>query len=107
MSINDYLSPDGLYRQGLQHFNRGEWQAAIDAFGQLQAGGHAYPGVDELLADARLKARIESAEPPLFKAPPRTPRLVRALLLLIVVLLGVGGVEVYMLLPSAPAPTAA
>ena len=107
MSLNDYLIPDGLFRQGLQHFNRGEWEGAIDAFAGLQASGNQYPGVAELLADARIKQQIESAEPPLFMAPPRSPKLLRALLTVAVCLVLVAGFQIYLLLPSTPPPTAA
>jgi Ca-activated chloride channel homolog len=105
--MNDYLSPDGLYRQGIHHFNRGEWHDAINVFTQLQAAGYAHSGVAELLADARLKQQIESAPTPLFRAPPRSPKLLRVLLAAIVVLVFIAGIEVYLLLPPAPAPAMA
>ncbi len=107
MPINDYLSPDGLYRQGLQHFNRGEWQDAIDAFGQVETAGAAYPDVAELVADARLKLRLESAEPPAPMAPPRGPLLMRVMLTALLCLLLVAGFEVLTLVKSAQPAVAA
>lgn len=107
MSISDFFDPDTLYRQGLQSFNRGEWQTAITAFTSLQAHGARYPGVEELLADARLKARMASAEPPVPVARPRGPLLRRGLMAAVVVLLCVVGFQLTAMARSAPAPVAA
>ena len=85
--MSEHISPDGLYRQGLSHFNRGAWQEAIDAFSRLQTSGHDYPGVAELIADARFKQQIESAEAPSFMAPPRVRKLPRVLVLALLCLL--------------------
>ena len=107
MSTSDFFDPETLYRQGLQHFNRANWQGAIAAFTEIQANGAPYPGVEDLLADARLKAQMASAEAPMPLAPPRGPLLRRTLLATMVLLMAIGGYQLLSLLPSTPVPTAA
>jgi hypothetical protein len=91
MRPSGHLSPDELYQLGLQHFNKGEWQAASEAFAELVAVSDLYPGVEELLADARLKAQFEGSEQPTAKAPPQRRFLAPFLILLGVLLLGLIG----------------
>lgn len=88
MRPSGHLSPDELYQQGLQHFNKGEWHAASVAFAELVAVSDLYPGVEELLADARLKAQFEGSDQPVAKAPPQRRLLMPLLILLGVVVLG-------------------
>ena len=64
MSTISQLTPDELYQRGLQHFHRAEWHDAITAFTELQASGEAFPGVEDLIADARVKLIFESVTPP-------------------------------------------
>jgi hypothetical protein len=67
------LSAEHLYQQGLEHFRRAEWRAAIERFTALQALGDHYPEVDELLADAEIKLRFAEIAQPAAMAPPRRP----------------------------------
>jgi hypothetical protein len=91
MRPSGHLSPDELYQQGLQHFNKGEWHAASVAFAELVAVSDLYPGVEELLADARLKAQFEVSDLPVAKAPPQRRFMLPLLILLGVLLVGFVG----------------
>lgn len=91
MRPSGHLSPDELYQQGLQHFNKGEWHAASVAFAELVAVSDLYPGVEELLADARLKAQFEGSDQPVAKAPPQRRFLMPLLIALGIVVLGLVG----------------
>ncbi|HEX6288176.1 MAG TPA: vWA domain-containing protein [Herpetosiphonaceae bacterium] len=88
MPSYDHLSPEQLYRQGLQQYNRADWQGAIASFTELQAASDQYPDVEDLLANARLKLQFSGSELPPALPPPRAvvrPILVIAALLLVTV----------------------
>jgi hypothetical protein len=90
MALHDFLQGD-LYQQGLAQFNRGEWAAAIQSFTELQASGDAYPDVDGLIADARLKLQFEGSDVPVALAPPRPSMLLPMLMVAALALLVAGG----------------
>lgn len=104
-------NPEELYRQGLQQYNRADWQGAIISFTSLQNISDQYPEVEDLLADARLKFQFSDAELPPALPPPRRSR-VLPLLALIAALLIIGG-SVYAvyawnappIVAAAPTPT--
>lgn len=78
-----------LYQQGLEHFKRAEWSAAIESFEALQALDDGYPEVVELLAAARLKQSLTAGDQPTARAvPPRRllPVLAGLVALLLIVL---------------------
>src|SRR5919202_6232687 len=104
--MNDQLTLDELYQQGLQHYNRGEWQAAVAALTEVQAAGLQDPHVERLLADARFKQQLDGVEPPVPLAPP-TPRIMRILVAAALILLVIAAIEVAMLVMPRPPPTAA
>src|SRR5919202_4176483 len=104
--MNDQLTLDELYQQGLQHYNRGEWQAAVAALTEVQAAGLQDPHVERLLADARFKQQLDGVEPPVPLAPP-TPRIMRILVAAALILLVIAAVEIAMLVMHKPSPTAA
>ncbi|HSH81924.1 MAG TPA: VWA domain-containing protein, partial [Herpetosiphonaceae bacterium] len=106
MSTGYHPSPDELYSQGLQHFNRGEWEAAISSFTELQELSDRYPGVNDLLADAQLKLRLADTEMPAAKPPPRRPIWVPLLAILALCLVAGGGYTVYSQI-NTPVPTPA
>lgn len=83
-------SPEQLYRQGLQQYNRADWQGAIISFTSLQNISDQYPEVEELLADARLKFQFSDVELPPAQLPPRRS-LVLPLIVIIAALLIFGG----------------
>lgn len=103
--------PEELYRQGLQQYNRADWQGAIISFTALQNISDQYPEVEDLLDDARLKFQFSDAELPPALPPPRRS-LVLPLLLTISALLIIGG-SVYAfyawstqpIVAAAPTPT--
>ena len=108
MHTSSNASPDVLYRQGLYHFNRGEWQAAIAAFTELQAASDEYPDADVLLGDARLKLQFEGAAQPMAMAPPRRSLMLPALMVVALCLLSAAGYfGVQLLGRPAPAPVMA
>lgn len=104
-------NPEELYRQGLQQYNRADWQGAIISFTTLQNISDQYPEVEDLLADARLKFQFSDADLPPALPPPRRS-LMLPLLAVIVALLIVGG-SVYAfyawnaqpIVAAAPTPT--
>ncbi|HMO57619.1 MAG TPA: VWA domain-containing protein [Roseiflexaceae bacterium] len=66
---------DLLYAEALEHFREARWEVAIAAFTQLQQqAGNAYPEVEGLLADARLKLEITRGGVPAAVPPPRPKR---------------------------------
>ncbi len=106
MSTGYHPSPDELYSQGLVHFNRGEWEAAISSFTELQSLSDRYPGVNDLLADAQFKLKLADTEMPAAKPPPRRPILVPLLAILALCLVVAAGYSVYSWVGS-PVPTPA
>lgn len=102
------LGSEQLYQQGLRHFVRGEWQAAIDTLSQLQDSPDLYPDIDDLVSDARLKLRFEGMDKPTAMAPPRRSVLLPILAGLAVCLALLAGFAFYQLRTPAPvaeAPT--
>ncbi len=71
MPAYEDVSPEQLYRQGLQQYQRADWQTAIISFSDLQAISDQYPDVEDLLANARLKLQFSGADLPLALPPPR------------------------------------
>lgn len=71
MNDAQFNLPEELYARGLAHYRAGEWRAASDMFTQLQALSNAYPEVESLLADAKLKIEIERTEAPEGVLPPK------------------------------------
>lgn len=71
MNDAQFNLPEELYVRGLAHYRAGEWRAASDMFTQLQALSNAYPEVESLLADAKLKIEIERTEAPEGVLPPK------------------------------------
>jgi len=102
MTQHNQFSPDEYHRQGLEHFRRGEWQAAIAAFTKLQEAGESYPGTEELLADARFKLHLDGAEAPRPRRAPWGPLLRRALVALLVCLIAIPGIGGWMLVRPEP-----
>lgn len=101
MVTDGHPRPDELYRQGLLHFREGEWQAAIDAFDELQAAGALDADGEQLLADARFKLQLESVEEPAALPPPRRPILLRVVAIVGVLLVLAAAYQMYPLAVSA------
>ncbi len=108
MYSNQPFGLQDLYQQGLRHFARGEWQAAIDTLSQLQDSTDLYPDIDDLIADARLKLSFEGVDKPSAIAPPRRPVLLPIVAGLTLCLALLAAFGIYQLRTPAPvveAPT--
>lgn len=101
------LSPEELYTQGLQQFNRADWRGAIASFTQLQAISDQYPDVDALLADAQLKLQFEGAAQPGALPPPRRSLLVPLLAVFALLSVAGGAFGFYYVYASPPPPVVA
>lgn len=107
MTINEKYDLEGLYHQGLQHFNRGEWAAAISLFTELRSVTDQYPQIDELVADARLKQQLMGTDQPIPLAPPKRSVFTPILVVLALCMLGGGGFIVAQALNKPAPPVAA
>ncbi|MDP9416232.1 MAG: hypothetical protein M3Q08_19495, partial [Pseudomonadota bacterium] len=107
MHMYDDLGPDELYRKGLKHFNRREWQLAIAALSHLPPDHEYCPEAEELLARAWLKLQLAADEPPIALAPPRPRIMLHALLVLMLCVAGASGFMLYGRLPETPPVEAA
>ncbi len=107
MHMYDDLGPDELYRKGLKHFNRREWQLAIATLSHLPSDDEHYPEAEELLARARLKLQLAADEPPIALAPPRPRIMLHALLVIMLCVAGASGFMLYgRFLPTPPVEAA-
>lgn len=102
MSLHNHLSPEELYRQGLQHFNRAEWERAIAIFTELESIDNQYKDVDDLLADARLKLHFEGSGQPIALAPPQRPAFLPLLAALALLFVAASAYGLYYLNASTP-----
>lgn len=89
-------SPDLLYNQGMAHYQRREWRAALDKFKQLKSVEPDWPGLEPLIDEVSWFLKLEevgdSAQvPPIMAEPQRRTQRLRlswlALVALIVVVL--------------------
>lgn len=104
MPAHGHLTPDELYRQGIQQFNRTEWERAIATFTELQSVSDQYDDVDSLLADARLKLNFEGDSQPVALAPPRRPVFMPILAAIALLLVAAGAYGFYYLNVNASTP---
>lgn len=96
-----------LYSEALEHFRNARWDAAISAFVELQrVAGEAYPEIDALLADARLKHEMTRIGAPVAAEPPKTRR-APVIPIAVAALLLVGGVAAALIFMRPAAPVAA
>lgn len=102
MPAFDHLSPEELYRQGIQQFNRADWHGAIATLTELQSQSDQYPDIDEVIADARLKLQFDSAAQPSAMAPPRRRVLLPILALIALVLAGASAYGFYYVYATTP-----
>ena len=107
MSSYGQPSPEDLYKQGLQQFNRADWRGAIASFTQLQEISDDYPDVDSLLADAQLKLQFEGSAQPGAMPPPRRPVLLPFMAAFALLVLAASAYGFYYLNASTPAPVVA
>jgi hypothetical protein len=101
---NEHL--EELYARGLAQFRAGEWAAAIETFLALQSRTNAFPEIDGLIEDARLKLEIERAETPEAAAPPKHHKYLRPRFLTAVPVLFIFGIVLIALRPSSAPPPA-
>lgn len=102
MASHNQRSPEELYQQGLQQYNRADWRAAIATFTELQSHGEHYEEIDDLLADARLKLQFEGLTQPAAMAPPRRPVLLSVLAAVALLLVATSAYGFYYLSNVAP-----
>ncbi len=102
------LKPEELYERGLAYYRAAEWEAAIQDFSRLQATSNAFPEVDDLLANAKLKIEIERSEAPPGILPPKYRTFLRPRFATAVPVLLILGLLLLALRPKTdPAPTIA
>ncbi len=65
------LPAEALYEQGMAHYQRREWQEALDYFQQLKEVEPSWTGLDSLIDEASWFLQLESVEARPGQAPPR------------------------------------
>jgi hypothetical protein len=106
-AMHDDTGLDERYHAAVRHLNRREWEPAITALAKLEGAVDGYPDVAGLLADAQLKLKFEGVEPPVPAMRPSKLRPIRALLIVVLCLVGAGLIRGAMWSTSGPPPVAA
>lgn len=62
-SVEDAVSPEALYNQGMAYYRRRQWQQARESFQRLKRVDPNRRGIDALLDELDIFIRLESLEP--------------------------------------------